>query len=399
MSHYKLALFFTFAISFCHANTANNLVKPTGNYGIGYQDIFTLNNNYCPDRIYQSLKNESNFSSNNHKFCHEIALRIYYPTNSKVMLGDKYFQPWMLESNKWYTHFYKLNESETKQLAKNYEISTYTTQNAQPNMSQKFPIVVFMPGSGQSVQTYTNTISDLVSHGYIVVGINSAFASGPLNLADGKIITWLESYNDATRLENLDDLKLILNILQRLPYKLNLQQAMDFKHIALIGHSMGGMNIVNYLKQNPSLKPQATVIMDPGNILESANYPIKSNNIPSLTLWSSYFKQNMHSSIIESKNTYEVVLTPQESNINFSNHENFSDLSTNQYSEPFQIKSLRYGLTTPENFGIGYGNGYEITTIINQYLLNFLDTYLKNKPSKTFNNCQKLTNSLFNCEK
>ena len=181
------------------------LLKPTGNYRIGYQDLYLINDKLCPDKMYQKNVNESNFA--NSKFCHEIIVRIYYPSNERYSVGDLYDSTYLSEANKWYKSYYKLSESEFDVLNSNININTFTVKYAQPIKNKKFPALLFLPGSGQSVYTYNNIVSNLVSHGYIVIGINSVFANGPLMLSSGKIVSWPDKYNDDARLENLDDFK------------------------------------------------------------------------------------------------------------------------------------------------------------------------------------------------
>ena len=58
-----------------HKDTNNYLHKPTGKYGVGFQDFYWINQNSCPDFNYNGT-NQADFSPDNKKHCHEIVARI-----------------------------------------------------------------------------------------------------------------------------------------------------------------------------------------------------------------------------------------------------------------------------------------------------------------------------------
>ena len=63
-------------IQICNAdyktyNSYSYLSKPTGRYGVGFQNFHWINTNICPDPNYNG-KNNDDFSQNNKEFCHGI---------------------------------------------------------------------------------------------------------------------------------------------------------------------------------------------------------------------------------------------------------------------------------------------------------------------------------------
>ena len=118
--------------------------------------------------------------------------------------------------------------------------------------------------------------------------------------------------------------------------------------------------------------------MDPGDMLKQANYPLAKFSIPAMTMWSSRFKDGMKGEGLLGVNNYEVVLKPKNDDINFSQHNNFTDSSTMQYHPASNVASIH------EQIGVGDGDGYEVATKLNNYVLTFLNHYLKsntiNKP-------------------
>jgi len=143
-----ILVLFCCSVSAAADNTQSShyLLKPTGAYAVGYQDIFLINTDVCPDAFYKKGINESDFSPTNKQHCHEIALRIYYPTKDNTGLGAKYYEPYINDTNKWLANTYNLDQKHIDVLQSATQINTYTHPNAKPVNNKKFPIIIFMPG-------------------------------------------------------------------------------------------------------------------------------------------------------------------------------------------------------------------------------------------------------------
>jgi predicted esterase len=370
-----LMLFYTAEASAIDAQIQKYLLKPTGNYDVGYQDIFLINKEICPDAFYHENMNEIDFTPANKKYCHEVMLRVYYPSLKPLQKRDKYYAPFLLEINRWAVKKNKFSSQDAAKLNDLLNIKTYTCINAEPFNKRKFPIVLFMPGSGASAQTYNNVISNLVSNGYIVIGINSLFINGALKLSNDHVVLPPKAYLDVDgRMENMSDLKFVLDHLTTIKYKFNLEKHIDFNSVALIGHSRGAMSIVNLLKQNKNYNHiKSILLMDPADMLMQANYPLPSFSVPSMIMWSAYFKKEVKGEALLGKNNYEVILKPKNASDAFSHHNNFSDQGTLQYHPAYRLPFIH------RKISVGEGNGYEIATAINYYALTFLNNYLQNK--------------------
>lgn len=387
-------------IAFAHnRQTATYMIEPTGKYGIGYQDVFLVNNQICPDAFYKQNVNENDFSKNNKQNCHEIALRIYYPATNTKEPHDEYYRPYINDTINWLTKTYELNQQEISILQSSQNIKTYTQQNAEPVTNKKFPLIIFMPGAGVQAQAYTNIISNLVSNGYIVIGVNSLFINGAIELKNGHVVfPPADGYIDADgRKENINDLNFVLNNIRKIKLKHGLEKNIDWNKIELIGHSRGAMSIVNLLKNKTSTNNiKALILLDPANMLGVTNYPLPDLNIPTITIWSPQFKINMHGSSKPAKNSITVTLKPKDAANNYSGHNNFMDSSTFQYHPAYQIPSLQK-LPKLEKFGLGSGDGYEIASTINDYILIFTNNYL-NSDSKKFELRCEAFNQSYLCE-
>ena len=112
------------------------------------------------------------------------------------------------------------------------------------------PVVVLLPGLGPSVAEYSQLAEDLASHGYAVVGINPTgspmvvgFPDGRLvyatpqgNIAETNVDAW---YATAARVVGVwvDDAAFVVSALSKSPPPVG---ALDFSHVAYVGHSLGG---------------------------------------------------------------------------------------------------------------------------------------------------------------
>jgi dienelactone hydrolase len=114
------------------------------------------------------------------------------------------------------------------------------------------PVVVLMPGLGQPVAAYSALAEDLASRGYAVVGINPT-GSALVEFPDGHVVAptalggideallsdipgW---YAEAARIADVwvADAAFVVETLAANPLAIG---ALDFDHVAYVGHSMGG---------------------------------------------------------------------------------------------------------------------------------------------------------------
>jgi dienelactone hydrolase len=116
-------------------------------------------------------------------------------------------------------------------------------------MDGRPPVVMLMPGLGPVVANYTALAEDLASHGYAVVAVNPT-GSDPTAFPDGRTVpataagspsgmdvpSW---YATAERVTDVwvADLAFVAKTLAADPPAIG---ALDFGHVAYIGHSLGG---------------------------------------------------------------------------------------------------------------------------------------------------------------
>jgi len=147
-------------------------------------------------------------------------------------------------------------------------IVSETSEHAQiASGTEKFPLLVFAPGLGLSSTTYTSTIQELVSHGYVIASIEPTYEVGAVVFPDGRVITErpeakgrgpsppnesreqflkrLHSF-DAGHIEKwADDMRYVIDQITRLNGETGATRApfagrIDLSHIGAWGHSFGG---------------------------------------------------------------------------------------------------------------------------------------------------------------
>jgi predicted dienelactone hydrolase len=127
------------------------------------------------------------------------------------------------------------------------EVQTHSLADAP--LAGRPPVVVLMPGLGEPVASYTTVAEDLASHGYAVVGINPT-ESADVVFPDGHMVpatrlgeiagmTIDEWYVSAERVTTVwaADAEFVVRTLEASQPQIG---ALDFDHVAYVGHSVGG---------------------------------------------------------------------------------------------------------------------------------------------------------------
>lgn len=177
------------------------LLKPKGKYEVGFKDYHWVHGNKNSDRnyicsdekqdpFYKYGQAKNTFSANNQvNFCREIMARIYFPITNH---GSKSFETIYNPSSSSLIAEIKIlnignvtdNDYNQFNALKTWtynfnDINNFNSFILNQNKN-KFPVLFFLPGNGEVVQDYENFIVELTSHGYIVVGVNNPFVSGPI---------------------------------------------------------------------------------------------------------------------------------------------------------------------------------------------------------------------------
>lgn len=455
------------------------LKKPTGSYSVGFEDFYWVNQKNCPDVNFNG-KNEDDFTPNNIKHCREIVTRIYYPTASKEQYSA-YYPPIVKSIVQQIQEQIPNTPQDELELFKH--LKSYSIQKAKIIKNQQFPVLFFIPGAGWPAEIYENSITELVSNGYIVIGISSPFIN-LVELSNGHVIDPEKLQKSPKEIDRAslqkDDIIFSYDLIHNQHNLNDIFSGMDLKHIGIFGHSLGGRVLADLLHELPTWF-QAGATLDIGwdetnNSRNKFTFPFMHEICANRKLVSPVLPVTFELG----NNNYLVVIAPNEQDHTYSYHANFADYSTLQYipafdtflmyakeqsiKEGFNVKIMSHELTEqerdkltkttyvlieingewrgsiyvnkakqtdfdvniiealrtalddlpnkpPEKLStseiepiekeitllhkmlaapLGDGNGWTITDAINTYLVNFFDTYLKNKVNPLFKECTPL---------
>ena len=415
-----------------YQNAGQYLVKPNGEYSVSYHDFFwvngTLSNDekyHCknnPDPFHTKDNNEDFIPNNRTDFCREFVVRIYYPTNKNDDTGT-YYKPMLQFFKDKVSQLPKdkySNNVKQKLIQDLSTIQNFTLADKNIIKNQKFPVLFFSPGFSCNIPFYENFITHLVSHGYIVVGVNSLFASDYVALENGHIVHMALPQKDVPIVNVLlktrsivdNDLEFIYNkILSESRSKnadkvLNkIYSSMELTKIGIFGHSLGATAAADIVLAHPSWFKSA-VTLELGDDLKSERPTRSGYPIPILHQEASLSRYGCTYSYLPkwqceidpglfnlNQNGFEVIHQMDDSKkyMNYSDHMNFSDLSTLQYHPSINelVKNENAYDPALSNTYLGIANGWEVTNNINEYLLNFFNSTLKEENEHPFGDCKK----------
>lgn len=345
------------------------LLLPTGRYAIGYRDF-----------ILETLH-----------------FRVYYPSEQKISVRSAYYPKGVEKYQKDIRDckIEHLRESDIKSLA---GLTSFAQHNLIP-LTQKQPVIYFIPGMETNAPEYENILCELASHGYMIIGLDNT---------DNPEKTAQMAYAE---LKNLDQ------ALRRNVLKDDLFSILDFKRVVGLGHSMGG--VAALLAGQDATLFKAIVALDaPADLAQPITYDIRNPcKIPALQVhastWIKMYSGGSNSysgssAFIPGRNGYHIVLNSHSDSELYSDHNNFSDRSTLQYHpaikafnhHPPSRKDVKEALAAgiiASPMQVGHGNGIEIARTINQYVCGFYQIFLLQRSHDLFStrDGRALTHSRF----
>ena len=214
--------------------------SPTGSYRVGTRIVDLVDATRSDPYLTNGAKRE-------------LLVRFWYPS-----AVGKSCQPAEYTSSSVWNYLAQLEKVPAPQ------VRTNSCQDASV-ATGTYPVVVFTPGYSGTFTDYTFLFEDLASRGYIVASVNHTFEATAVQFPDGRLVksvlgshvenTWQVDEQTTTLAVavRLADLKFVMDELQRLNASLTSPFAgkLDLSHVAVAGHSLGGLTALLSLELEP----------------------------------------------------------------------------------------------------------------------------------------------------
>jgi dienelactone hydrolase len=382
--------------------------RPTGPYSIGFKTYHWID-----------TKRKELYATDPAHPNRELMVKIWYPASPRLRRTSPTQEPLPEKPTTPYApyciHYYKQNQPSLWLLALSRPMYVYAKSDL-PIASEysPFPVILFSPGFRGFQDANTAQCEELASRGYVVVGMTHPYDNSVVQFPDGRIANGLKSIAQRSKgvvLERstviddsatiwLADTEFVLNQLDQLAHNKNsfFYQRLDFNHIGMFGHSMGGSTALQMAARDRRIKAAVNldgalfgytiphIIGKPCMVLLAGNGVIFNKRPLTQKEWAAY---GIHSwqEEVKLKATYLPALDrlAQSASHDFytfviqnAGHLDLSDMALSKAALPLVrlIATINSSLLR-----LGIIDGIRVTEIVNTYLVNFFDKYLKGQPS------------------
>ncbi|GGG64817.1 alpha/beta hydrolase family protein [Paenibacillus radicis (ex Gao et al. 2016)] len=309
----------------------------------------------------------------------ELMVQIWYPADAKAKGKKQAYHTNVDAFAEGYSKMFSFPKLLFTSLGyvKTHAIEKAEISNAEPS----FPVLIFSHGLTGNKMQNTFQLEQLVSQGYIVVGIDHTYSSTASVFPDGRVaalqLPEIKKFSDLDKANEqwVEDAKFVLDQVEQLaandPEK-RFTGRMDMNNVGMFGHSFGGATSVQVLMTDSRIK--AAINMD-GALYGELRIPEDGLKKPFMMMSADSSVENLKTPTgneldmskeiwprfahITTGGSYWLIL-------NKTNHLSFTDMVL--FSPLFQ---LMQGSNIREALGL-----------INDYSLDFFDHYLKNKPTR-----------------
>ncbi|MCW5717430.1 MAG: hypothetical protein KIS68_06330 [Bauldia sp.] len=177
----------------------------------------------------------------------ELTVKAYYPADPASTAPLAPYFGGFIEHLRASIAFYQLPWEPFAPLAE--AVTHSRTDAALSDEAARYPLILFSPGAGTTMEMHTAQAEDFASHGYIVLAIDHPYLAGAVRLPDRIVLA-----TEATRPFDVpepavpltrimaDDVSFVISELQRLDGGIDARFAgrIDLDAVGVMGHSVGG---------------------------------------------------------------------------------------------------------------------------------------------------------------
>jgi len=351
--------------------------KPSGPYKIGTVTYHWKDEDR--EEIYRPVSNDKR----------ELMIQIWYPADSKTT-GDRAL--YVSDADVFAEGYASALHMPKMLFTSIGSIKTNALENAAiSDQEQTYPLLLFSHSLNGVKNQNTFQVEHLVSHGYIVVGIDHTYNSTVSLFPDGRVVHFVPQESNAIadldRLneEWVEDAKFVLNQVEKLAMKdpdYRFTGRIDLNHIGMFGHSFGGATTTQMLMEDSRIK--VGMNMD-GGLYGKLRVPKEGLNKPFLMMSADDTlsgTKNMSDASIASQGTTRAELNRFFADT-FERYEHVA-VGGNYWLKINNMKHMGFSdmyMLSPLFEWMEGVNVTKVHRIINAYSLDFFDHYLKQIPS------------------
>jgi dienelactone hydrolase len=361
--------------------------KPTGAYAVGMRQYHWID----------TSRKEERSSDPAHPY-RELMVKAWYPAQ-KTEIGDVVtpYAPAMVDLER--THAKKIGKKITLLLKGKYR-PVYVLYKPEALIAQSekpFPVIIFSPGNVVPDDLYSAYCTELASNGYVVFSINHPYDCHFVDFPGGRRVwmrtddydklpqTGKEAFLESDTETWVADTLHVLNHVEREARDTAsiFYNKLDLEHMGIFGHSFGGTAAVQCCRRDNRLI--AGCLIDSG--LSGADFAkpftkpfmfirAKESMLKTIAKKDPAWKKWFHERVFLEVDKLISNMGHGAYDINFAQaeHMTFSDLAI--------LKHVSICPWMFNYFGTGPVDGFEMTDMVNKFLVSFFDKYLKGVPTE-----------------
>ena len=289
----------------------------------------------------------------------------------------------------------------------------------------QFPVIIFLHGNMSYRESNTAHCENLASHGYIVIGLSTPF-SNIVPFPDNRVTHGINIMQESAKKDKnplefmhsqllpitLADISFVLGQLKELAEQKDsiFYQHIDLNNIGLLGHSAGACLAVQVCRHEPRIKavialdgnligPDATSPFDkPLMFILSSNYGCRTWTVNDFTKMGikSLDDAKALSHLFNSSSAPAITQLTQAIGhdayafvINNAGHGDLTDAAHLKHGSLILKLLGHLGMAGNLETQLGSIDGFRANNIVNTYLLNFFNWYLKDQSSDLLDRTSK----------